>query len=260
MAKTNTGKKPISQEEYVTNKVLTVFSVCLLGVLVLMILQRLLDIGSTWRIGMMVQKALLIVGAVGVLWSLYLFWRERSGKRSGANRIVCGRNVLLVSVLLVLIMTAIGYLGTMPIKALYVILPALAVYYLVYHSYAPEFFVIALDCGLAAGMIWAVRRLQVSANHAQLVYAVLAAAAVLLVIQLIAVSAVRGKKGVLTFAGRKADLHLSRNAYVMLTATPVLMAVLVAAAVFLGRYGLICMGIAAAYLFITAVYYTVKLM
>ena len=36
MAKNNVGKKPISQEEYTTNKVLAVFSVCLLGVLVLM--------------------------------------------------------------------------------------------------------------------------------------------------------------------------------------------------------------------------------
>ena len=34
MAKNNVGKKPISQEEYITNKVLAVFSVCLLGVLV----------------------------------------------------------------------------------------------------------------------------------------------------------------------------------------------------------------------------------
>ena len=43
MAKSNVGKKPISKEEYTTNKVLTVFSVCLLGVLVLMVVQRLLD-------------------------------------------------------------------------------------------------------------------------------------------------------------------------------------------------------------------------
>ena len=44
MAKNNVGKKPISQEEYTTNKVLAVFSVCLLGVLVLMILERLLGL------------------------------------------------------------------------------------------------------------------------------------------------------------------------------------------------------------------------
>lgn len=49
MAKNNVGKKPISQEEYTTNKVLAVFSVCLLGVLVLMILERLLGYSNTGR-------------------------------------------------------------------------------------------------------------------------------------------------------------------------------------------------------------------
>ena len=46
MAKNNVGKKPISQEEYTTNKVLAVFRVCLLCVLVLMILERLLGAAS----------------------------------------------------------------------------------------------------------------------------------------------------------------------------------------------------------------------
>ena len=46
----------------------------------------------------------------------------------------------------------------------------------------------------------------------------------------------------------------------MLTITPVLMAVLVAAVLFAPAHILIAMGVAAAYLFITAVYYTVKLM
>ena len=148
MAKSTVGKKPIiSEEEYTTNKVLTVFSVCLLGVLVLMILQRLLSYGSTWATGMVVTKVLLGVGVLGVIWSLFLFAQEKSGKRSGKNRIVCGRNALLVSLVMIVIMAAILYIGPAPIKALYVLLPVLAVYYLVYHSYQREFFVIAADCG-----------------------------------------------------------------------------------------------------------------
>ena len=58
MSKSNVGKKTISKEEYTTNKVLTVFSVCLLGVLVLMIVQRLLDYANTWATGMLVVKVL----------------------------------------------------------------------------------------------------------------------------------------------------------------------------------------------------------
>ena len=58
-------KKPISQEEYTTNKVLAVFSVCLLGVLVLMILERLLGYSNTWKTGVLVTRVLLGVGIVG---------------------------------------------------------------------------------------------------------------------------------------------------------------------------------------------------
>ena len=72
MAKSNVGKKPISEEEYTTNKVLTVFSVCLLGVLVLMILQRLLNYGSTFMIGLIVTRILLAIGIIGVVGGLVM--------------------------------------------------------------------------------------------------------------------------------------------------------------------------------------------
>lgn len=260
LAKTNSGKKPISQEEYVTNKVLSVFGTCLMGVLILMILQRLLDYGSTWRTGMMLQKALLVVSAAGVLWGLYLLARERAGKRSRVNRVLCGRNVLIVSVLAVLILTAIGYLGVAPIKALYVVLPVLAVYYLIYHSYAPEFFLISIDCGLAAGLIWLVRRALVSSNFGMLAYVGVGAAVVLAVAQIVWTLSLRKKQGKFAFAGRKIDLRLSRNAYTMLMVTPAVMAALVVAALLLPAGGLFYLAAAAVYLFITAVYYTVKLM
>ena len=90
MAKSNVGKKPISEEEYTTNKVLTVFSVCLLGVLVLMIVQRLIDYGNTWATGMLVTKILLGIGVLGVICGVALLVRELSGKRSTARRILCG--------------------------------------------------------------------------------------------------------------------------------------------------------------------------
>ena len=261
MAKTNVGKKPISKEEYTTNKVLTVFSVCLLGVLVLMMLQRLLDYPSTWATGMLAVKVLMGIGAIGVICAVILLGLELSGKRDASRRIICGRNVLIVSLVLVLCMWAINYLGTaQPIKLLYVLLPVLAVYYLVYHSYAPEFFVIAADCGVAIGLIWLVRRALESANFTWMAYAAVGAAVVLTLVQIICAWTLRGKGGSFTFRGRKVESHFSRNAYTMLTVTPLVMTVLVALMLFAPGYILVAMGIAAAYLFITAVYYTVKLM
>ena len=187
MAKSNVGKKPISKEEYTTNKVLTVFSVCLLGVLVLMVVQRLLDYTNTWSSGMLMVRVLLGIGIAGIIWGVVLLVRELMGKRDGSYRIICGRNVLIASIVMAASMAVIGYLGTGPIKGLYVILPALAVYYLIYHSYAPEFFLIAADAGMALGLMWLVHRALISARFGWVAYAALAAAAVLTVVQLVCV-------------------------------------------------------------------------
>ena len=143
---------------------------------------------------------------------------------------------------------------------LYVVLPVLAVYYLVYHSYAREFFLIALDTGVGVGLMWLVHRAIDSATYAWMPYAALGAAVVLTIAQLACVASLRSKNGKITYRGKKINMQFSRNAYTMLTITPVLMTVLVAAVLFAPAHILIAMGVAAAYLFITAVYYTVKLM
>ena len=260
MAKSNVGKKPISEEEYTTNKVLTVFSVCLLGVLVLMVLQRLLSYANTWGTGVLVSRILLGIGILGVICGVVFLVREASGKRSADRRILSGRNVLIASIVLVIAMSVILYMGVGPIKLLYVVLPVLAVYYLVYHSYAREFFLIAVDTGVGVALMWLVHRAIDSATYAWMSYAALGAAVVLTVVQLVCVATLRGKSGKTAGKGKKAGMQFSRNAYTMLTVTPVLMAVLVAAVLFAPTYMLIAMGVAAAYLFITAVYYTVKLM
>lgn len=254
------GKKPITEEEYTTNKVLTVFSVCLLGVLVLMILQRLLNYGNTFMIGLIVTKILLAIGIIGVIGGLVMLGMERSGRRNSARRIVCGRNLLIASVVMTLCMSAIRYVGTAPIKALYVILPVLAVFYLVYHSYSTEFFVITVDSGAALGLMWLAHRALVSSNFVWVAYAALIAAVVLTIAQIFVVNSVRAKQGKSKNTGKKAEAHFSSNAFLMMTVTPIIMTVLTAAVLFAPAHMPVVMGIAAAYLFVTAVYYTVKLM
>lgn len=260
MAKNNVGKKPISQEEYTTNKVLAVFSVCLLGVLVLMILERLLGYSNTWKTGVLVTRVLLGVGIVGAAAGIIMLGQEHAGKRSSVRRIVCGRNMLIASIVAIVFLTAINYYGTMPIKAMYVVLPVLAVYYLVYHSYAPEFFLIAVDTGVSVAAMLVIHRALVSANHTWMSTVAVAGTAVLALIQIAVTASLRRKKGKFTFRGRKIDTQFSKNAYLMLTITPIVMVALTAVVVLAASHVMIALGAAAAYLFITAVYYTVKLM
>mgnify|MGYP002614585979 CR=1 FL=1 len=191
---------------------------------------------------------------------LVMLGMERTGRRNGSRRIICGRNLLIASVVMTVCMSAISYIGIAPIKALYVILPVLAVFYLVYHSYSTEFFVITVDCGAALGMMWLVHRALVSSNFTWMAYAVLIAAAVLTVAQIAVVHSVRGRQGKAKNTGKKAEARFSSNAFLMMTVTPILMAVLTAVVLLAPAHMLVVMGVAAAYLFVTAVYYTVKLM
>ena len=191
---------------------------------------------------------------------IIMLGQEHAGKRSSVRRIVCGRNMLIASIVAIVFLTAINYYGTMPIKARYVVLPVLAVYYLVYHSYAPEFFLIAVDTGVGVAAMLVIHRALVSANHTWMSTVAVAGTAVLALIQIAVTASLRRKKGKFTFRGSKIDTRFSKNAYLMLTITPIVMVALTAVVVLAASHVMIALGAAAAYLFITAVYYTVKLM
>lgn len=258
MAQKKTSQKPIAREEYTTNKVLAVFASCLVGVIILMLLQRLLDYGNTFRAGLYVCQALIVVAAAIVIWGAVLFYQERNGKRSAENRIICGRNVLFVGVVSVLMLTTINYFGSSQImKPFYVLLPALAIYYLIFHSYSREFFWLSTDCGVALAAYWLIHRWQVNGHAAMRGYLIVGALAVLAALQI--ALTLRHKR--LPKAKIKKGLSFSRNAYTLLMATPIMLTLvgLALSIVGTGAY-MVCMIIAGAYFFAATVYYTVKMM
>ena len=53
-----------NRNDYVTNKVLTVFSICLLGVLGLMALNNMLNYSAHWQTALTVVQVLRIVGVI----------------------------------------------------------------------------------------------------------------------------------------------------------------------------------------------------
>lgn len=253
-------KKQIKEDEFITNKVLAVFAVCLMGVLWIMLMGRLLDHGNTFSVGMMVQKISVIVGGIGIVWGLYMLQREQSGKRNAQRRIICGKYITIVCVIFTAVMTALGLYGVVILKPFYVILPVLAVYYLIFHSYTPEFFLISVDCGFAMAMIWLIQRAHQTESFRFVCYVAVAIVTILALFQIAMAAKIYRNKGVLNFGKREKHMRLSANAYKMLTITPIFMTVITALSIVLSLYTIILYGIIAAYLVITAVYYTVKMM
>ena len=135
------------------------------------------------------------------------------------------------------------------IKLCYGVLPALAIYYLIYHSYQPEFFMVATDVGVGAALLIGIRLSQ----GGMIGYAAAALAVVLAGAQVL--SARR------RLTGSKLPAGFGPRAYVVVSVTAILMAVMVILGALMGPariFYLLC--VSAAYLFILAVYYTVKLM
>ena len=130
---------PQKREDYITNKVLAVFSVCLAGVLVLMGLRKLIDFGTTYLLGMTVLRVLMGVAALGAIGSILLMLHEKKKGRDLSCRILTGRNLLILFAAALVIFALIHHYGLPIFKVFYGLLPALAVYYLIYHSYQPEF-------------------------------------------------------------------------------------------------------------------------
>lgn len=252
---------PQKKEDYITNKVLVVFSICLAGVLVLMGLRRLIDFGTTYLLGMTVLRVLMGVAAVGVVLSIILMMHEKKKGTDLSYRIVTGRNLLIVFVAALVIFALIHHYGIPIFKVFYGLLPAMAVYYLIYHSYQPEFCVISVDCGAAIALLLIIRRAQISTNVQYLAWVALAIYVALAVVQLAMTAQIKGAKGKLKLGKRTFSFGFSKNAYTMLNVTPIVMAVLVALGAALGTsIALYAIFVAAGYLFVTAVYYTVKMM
>lgn len=256
-----TAKKQPNEKDYITNKVLIVFSICLLGVLGLMMIYRVMDIMSTWWIGMIIVKTVCAIGAVGLLAGLAKIASERKAGSDMRYRLLRGRNIAVVGAVVTVIMLIIWKYGVQSIKMFYVILPALAVYYLIYHSYPREFFIVAADCGIAAALLWGVRTALSSSSFGKVSWAVAAIAVALAAVQAVLVLRVRktGCKGMIE--GKRVALFTAAHAYDVMLATGALMAVLVVVGAVLGaQIAYYLMFAAFAYLFVSAVYYTVKML
>lgn len=252
---------PQKKEDYITNKVLAVFSVCLGGVLILMGLKKLIDFGTTFLIGMMVVRILMGVSAVGVLAGIFMAVREKKNRVDNTFRILTGRNVIIVFAAAFVILAMVHHYGFPIFKVFYGLLPVLAVYYLIYHSYQPEFCVMSVDCGVTIALLLIVRRAQISANVQYLAWVAVAVCAALAVVQIATVMHIRKAGGKLRAGKHRWNFRFSKNAYLMLYLTPVVMTALTALGAGMGlTIALYALFAAAAYLFVTAVYYTVKLM
>lgn len=249
------AKKPDKKNDYITNKVLTVFTLCLLGVLALMFLNNMLGSSSKVMLGIQILNVGKYVGLAIALIGALLLYRERKQKLDTSEKLVCGRSVILLGIVLFIMFLLLYRYAGSAFKAFYVLLPAFAFAYLIYYSYQREFFVVAMDCVIGAGLAYLVNTVSFGGTMG---YVLLALAVVLAIAQIVLVQRVKKADGKLTIKGQEQVFKFSKNAYTMMTLGAVVLAAVTALGLFTSSV-MIAAGLAAVLFVVSGVYYTVKL-
>ena len=203
-----------------------------------------------------VFKVFAVVGTLAGIACAVLYFRRTGEKASPFLLLVAGAVLLFAGIGCVVILR----FWSAGVRALSVIVPAIAVLALIYYLYQKEFFLSALAVSVGMFALWMVRQNLAAHRVLFAIYAVLAVA-LLAVVVTVTVSA-KKNGGSITLLGRKIPLLSKKgDGYTLTLASCVLSLALGAAGALLGATAAFYLLIAlAAWAFILLVYYTVKLM
>lgn len=240
------------KQDAVTNQVLLVFvgaAVLLWGV---SFLYDALQRRATYRMGMIAACVLAGLSVVGAVICALLYMRDRkSGKIDELAVFHIGLAALFLAglALCCAVLIASPYYG---MRALYVMVPCLAILFLFYQVYDHLLFTLCICGGLSALSLFLLFRPGVNASVPVTAAAVLLAAAACVLMMLLSLRKPeeRLRTALLGHAGRREVLVIGAG----------LLAVLACGAIFRGTAALVLLIATAVFVMAAAVYFTVKLM
>ena len=192
--------------------------------------------------------------AFPICFVLALIWWIMRRKKDGRLMLPAFLTIMAAALSVCCILSV--FLKGSGIRFLLVAVPVVAVLALLYYLYQQEFFTVALICVLGLLGVW---MSQHAAAHPAATYGYLVVLAAVLVAVVLLSRVMDGSGGVLRLAGKPRRVMPKGANYVMFYVTCAITAAVVIASIFLGAH-LALYGVMVAWLLVSAVYYTVKLM
>ncbi|MEG2000150.1 MAG: hypothetical protein RR053_01980 [Evtepia sp.] len=206
-----------------------------------------------------IDTILRVIPYVAVILCLALFLWAVIAKRKNPH---CGISRLIGSALCAAIAVStflFRYVGPATVQILQVLVPALAVLMLVYYLYQHEFFAISFLSGMAILGLWIFR--SGSAKYQPFFYAYLAATLVIVLAVLVFSLVLKKNHGILHFRGKEIAVFGSKANYSVLFLTCALTAAVSLAVLAFGTtFAYYAIFAIVVWLFVMAVYFTVRLM
>lgn len=248
----------IREKDFVTNKLLSVFTLAFIMIFALMYVGRRMRTADLYYTAFF--KSMGVVAIVFALLMVAGIIYAIVAKKKGMDtrfKLFSGVNIAVVSGFIALCFAVLSFsYNPETLKLLYVAVIAVTLLYIIYHSYPREYFTVATVAGIGAVGVWLVCN-ALNGGVGQTKYPILAG--VLYAISILAIvwtgilQAKGGKLGKFTVYGEKA------NYWVMYLAAALVFAVLTLALIFGGAgiyyYTFALLG----YVVITGIVYTVKM-
>jgi len=244
-----------------TNRILLVFSLALVGVLALMMVYKLLLDAPT---AIITVYSLQILGALSLICAVYGIRRHLTEKKKEidtSQKLVCGYNITLLAVIVLFCCGFIVFSDPIAaIRTLYIIIPGFAVLYLIKMIFNREFFVISLSCAFGALLLWGASKILAS-GHVFLFPFCIALGLLCALALFLALVQAQKSDGVCTIGSFSTALMDRDSEYGAVYVTLAILVVLMLVSLFVKAQLITYFSFAVlGYLFILAVYYTVKLM
>ncbi len=243
-----------------TNKILTVFAATLLAIIGLMTVYKAYNRAATM---LNTRSALFVLAGVGVLGIIAGIFMAVRAKRASAHsdRYYFGVDLAGFMAVFALSCLLMAVYHNDAVRVLYFALPVSSVLYLIYQIYQREFFAISMLTSLGGFVCWELSRLynQPYLNRSAELIAVVSLLA--LGVAALLFLFIKKSGGALRLGTKRIALMPGRASYLFIFITCALIALSIAFAMLFGALAAYyAVFILFAYLFVMAVYYTVKLM
>lgn len=251
------------REDYMTNRILAVFTFAFLLILGLMAAYRTYASVDTMFI---TQKVLYVLAAVfAVIMIAGVVWEFAGKKRE--YKVICGKNIAVAAAIVAICAFVGATFTSSGIQMMYVFVPIVSALILIYLLYPHDFFLISVICAVGAVVLWYLSRSILDgfvwARYFRFNKGVMSFIAALAVVVAYAgvVKFLESKRGVLKLGNKSHEALPKDTKYLLSYITAAVTAVCLVLGFICGAtvaYYLVFVMVA--YLLILAVYYTVKML
>ncbi len=254
-------KRVEKAQDTITNRVLIFFGCTAVFLWAISYLSSAFDYQVSYYAARIAAVVLIFVGAAGVVAGFV--WqgaRVRSGKAQ--NAAFSGYTIAWFSLVLALSSAMMRFYSyTLAMRLLYVLMPVAAILYLVYYTYPRAFFTVCTTHVSLAFLMWTLAKASGVSGSARIRCIAFALAALLCLVMLCLVWATRKTGGAIRLGRRSVAVFGKKTGTRYLAGLYTATLILFAAALFLGApFAFYALYALAGFIFVAAVYYTVRML